>query len=334
MSANNGPSSLKIVKGTTKPQRQTHTTVDTIIVTPESIQNWKNPPFQRPLRINDKVRALSEQIKVDGGVIPGVITIGVLERERYLLDGQHRREAFLMSGCQEGFLDVRVHHFESMADMGEEFVQLNSQLVRMRPDDMLRGLEGTSAGLTYIRQTCRFVGYDMIRRNEKSPLVSMSALLRCWFGASAEVPSSSGMSAAARAQALTLDEAKVCCDFMLIAEKAWGRDPEYQRLWGALNLTLCMWLYRRMVITQYSPKTPKLTKDMFTKCLMSLSASSDYIEWLLGRQLSDRDRSPCYMRIKNIFVKRLEIETGKKSMMPSPSWASHSGRHTGGRPAK
>lgn len=74
--------------------------------------------------------------------------------------------------------------------------------------------------------------------------------------------------------------------------------------WGGLNLTPTMWLYRRMVITTYSPRTPRLTKEQFKNSLMSLSASGDYVEWLVGLQLSDRDRSPGYNRIKAIFAKR------------------------------
>jgi hypothetical protein len=56
-----------------------------------------------------------------------------------------------------------------MADMGEEFVNLNSQLVTMRPDDIRRGLEGTIEALPTIRRECPFVGYDMIVGSASSP---------------------------------------------------------------------------------------------------------------------------------------------------------------------
>ena len=39
-----------------------------------------------------EVRALAEQIKGGDGVIPGVLTIGILDKERYVVDGQHRCE--------------------------------------------------------------------------------------------------------------------------------------------------------------------------------------------------------------------------------------------------
>ena len=43
---------LKIVKPATKPEKTTHSTVDTVMFTPETIKKWRAPPFQRPLRVN------------------------------------------------------------------------------------------------------------------------------------------------------------------------------------------------------------------------------------------------------------------------------------------
>jgi hypothetical protein len=303
-----------------RPQRATHTRVDTIQITPEIVRAWQNPPFQRPLRANDKVLSLSETMARDGGVVPGVITLGVLDKTTYLLDGQHRREAFLISGCTEGYCDARWHFFEDMADMGEEFVSLNTQLVRLRPDDVLRGLEASNDGMMRIREKCAFVGYDQIRRNDRSPIVSMSTLLRCWFGSAPEVPTSSGAPAMKLARSLTIEDADQIVDFLKLIDGAWGRDQAYMRLWSALNFTICAWLYRRLVITQYSPATPKLSKDMFKKCLMSLSANPDYLDWLVGRNISERDRSPAYSRIKKAFATRIGVETGKKPRLPQPAW--------------
>lgn len=85
-------------------------------------------------------------------------------------------------------------------------------------------------------------------------------------------------------------------------------------------MTVCMWLYRRLVITPYSSSTKKLTKEMFSKCLMGVAADAHYAEWLVGRQLRDRDRSPAYQRVKALFAKRIELETGEKPRLPSPDW--------------
>lgn len=300
-------------------------TMDTVLLTQDWVKSMAHVPFQRPIRVNARVVELAEELKCAGGVIPGILTIGVIGKERYLVDGQHRVEAFKMSGLKEGYADVRICHFDSMAEMGEEFVNLNSQLVRMRPDDILRGLEGSNAGLGVIRKACDFVGYDMIRRGASSPLLSMSTLLRCWFGSAPDVPTSSGMSALHAARTLTEDDSQQIVQFLNVAHGGFGRDPEYYRLWSSLNLTVCAWLWRRTVLTQYSPKSARMTAMLFGKCLMALSADHGYLDWLVGRNLSDRDRSPCYNRIKAIFVKRLEEETGKKPIFPAPAWASHGG---------
>lgn len=315
---------LKVVP-IAKPNKATHTSVDTILVNQAIIESWKAPPFQRPLKLNAKVIALAQTIKEDGGVIPGVLTIGVFDRQKWLLDGQHRAQAFLLSECPEGYADVRYRHFDEMADMGDEFVALNSQLVRLRPDDVMRGLEGNSEALQYIRKKCPWVGYDMIRRGANSPIIGMSQLLRCWYGSAPDTPVASTTSAAQLAKGFDLDNAKLLVSFLAVAMEAWGKDAEYARLWGSLNLILCMWLYRNVVLKQYSPRTPKLTPETFTRCLMHLSTEDRYLDWLMGRSVSERDRSPAYHRIKNIFVRRLAVETGKKPAFPTPSWAKHSG---------
>ena len=315
-------SDLKIVKPTTEAEKTTRTTLDTYEVSPDMLKSWKIPPFQRELKVNAKVVKLAETIKADEGVIPGVMTIGVLDKVRYLLDGQHRREAFFLSECIVGYVDVRVAHYETMAEMGQEFVNLNSRLVNMKPDDILRGLEGIHTSLAKVRRRCTYVGYDQIRRGPKSPLLSMSALLRCWFASAPEVPAAGGMSSTDIVERFTDEEAESVIAFLDMAMHAWGRDVEYHRLWLNLNLTICMWLYRRMVVTPYSSKTPKLTKDQFTKCLMMLSGDAHYLDWIVSRTLRDKDRGPTYSRIKGLFAKRLETDTGKKPNLPQPSWAS------------
>ena len=317
---------IKLLKPTTEAQKATQTTSDTWEFSPDQAASWKLPPFQREKRINAKVLLLAEKIKAEGGILPGTITIGVLEKERYLVDGQHRREAFYLSECLTGYADVRVLYFDSMAEMAEEYVNVNSKLVAMKPDDIMRGLEGSYEALAKIRKRCPFVGYDMIRRGDKSPILGMSMLLRCWIGSSTDTPKSGGHSATEIARTLSMEEADTAIRFMNCAWTAWGRDKTNTRLWAGLNLTICMWLYRRIVLTAHSTKTHRINDEMFTKCLMSVSAGEVYVDWLLGRNMGTRDLAPAYDRVKRIFAGRLEQETGKKPLMPAPTWASSGGQ--------
>lgn len=311
---------METQKPKTRNEKQTHTVVDTIKVTPAIVKSWLIGPHQRPLRVNDKVRALAEEIKNDGGVWPGMVTLGQIGAKTYVLDGQHRREAFLLSGQAEGYTDVRVHFFDNLEDMGPEFVRLNSCLVRMGPDDILRALEGTYPNLHDLRELCPFIGYDNMRRNPSSAMISMSQALRWWESSRQECPSTPTYSAQQLAEKLSEEDVGNLANFLNLANDAFGRDPGYYRLWGSLNMTLCAWLYRNTVMTQYSPRVPKLTDELFRSCLMSLSANSLYLDWLVGRKIGDRDRSAAYHRIKQTFADRLREELHRKVALPSPAW--------------
>jgi hypothetical protein len=317
------------ISGAKEAPKSQQSRMETIIVNQAMVTNWKIPAFQRPLRVNDKVRIVAEQLK-KSETIEGVLTLGKLRNDpaHYIVDGQHRIEAFKLSEVEEAIADVRVIIFDTMSDMADEFVRLNSNLVKMRPDDILRGLESSTPSLKQIRKSCEFVGYDQIRRGKSGPIVSMSALLRCWSASTFETPASSnsGLSAGSLAQSLDQTGVQNMIAFLATAHAAWGRDPEYYRLWGNLNLSLCMWLWNRLVIDRDrfgNKRYAVLTPTEFKKCLMSLSADGDYLTWLPGRNLNDRDRSPCFGRIKSIFTRRLGDENGgKRPSLPSPAWAS------------
>lgn len=322
---------LRSMGDATRAERQTRTKMDTIMLTIATIGSWKKPPFQRTLIVNSKVREVVDHLKETGGVMPGTLTLGMIGGETYLVDGQHRTEAFKMSGLKEGFADVRVHWFESVAEMAKEFEQLNSALVNWKPDDILRSRESYMPALQELRRLCPFIGYTMVRRSGGSPLISMSAVLRCWFGSETEVPlAGAGRSARNAADRLTMDEAKALAAYLEIPSAAWGRDSEFYRLWGNLTLCLTMWLYRRTVVQLYTPATTRLTRDQFRMGLQALSADPRFLEYLVGRGMNDTSRAPTYNRIKTIFAARLEGEVGAvaktkaghtKVRLPTPSWA-------------
>jgi hypothetical protein len=326
-----GMGNVIAIKGAQHAPRASSSKMETLILTQPMVNEWRVPPFQRPLRINCKIQAVTEAIR-HSEVVEGVLTLGTLKTDQvlYIVDGQHRIEAFRLSGLKEAIADVRIVVFANMAEMAEEFVQLNSSLVRMRPDDILRGLESSVPVLKQIRKSCEFVGYDQVRRGTYGPIVSMSALLRCWSAAQYETPSPKAPPGGAAGLAQAVDEKSLAnlIAFLSTAHAAWGRDPEYYRLWGNLNLAVCMWLWNKLVIDRERTGNKRyavLDIPKFKKCLMSLSADTNYLPWLLGRNLSDRDRSPCYTKIRDIFGKRLLDETGKRPNFPQPAWLRKTG---------
>lgn len=315
-------------KGPLAPKSE-RSTMQTMLLSVDQVNNWKLPPFQRPLRVNDKVRALSEKLNSDGGILPGVITLGRLPNKDHLykVDGQHRIEAFLLSGLPECIADVRLCNFDSMGEMADEYVALNSSLVRMRPDDILRGMESSTPSLQRVRRDCPFIGYDQIRRGgDGGPVVSMSVVIRGWALSAAETPSGGAMGGGTAQVASNMDDesARLLARFLGLAFEAWGRDQTAFRLWASLNLTLCMWTYRRLVLDRDRTGTRRyvlIDDAMFKKCLMQLGADQNYTDWLVGRLLGDRDRVPCYNRIRSAFAKRIGEEKGDKIRMPQPAWA-------------
>jgi hypothetical protein len=310
------------------------TKMDTMILSVDGVGEWILPPFQRQLRVNEKVRTIAAELARPGGdVLGGVLTIGVVERGpdkgTYLLDGQHRIEAFKISGIKEVMADVRVCIFDDLAEMGEEFVKLNSSIVSMKPDDVLRGLEKSVAALSFLRAQCDFIGYDQIRRQSTSPIVSMSSVLKAWSASSNDTPTVRG-STIQIARETTAENAQLLVIFLRACDAAWGRDPAYWRLWMSLNITLCMWLWRRMVLDRTrsgNQRVSVLTPDQFKKCLMGLSTDTNYIDWLFGRTLTDRDRSPAFSRIRSAFAKRIIADGAGKPTLPAPPWYTTRGNH-------
>lgn len=305
--------------------------METLLFSREEIDKWKVPSFQRPVNMNDKVRVMAEELKHNGGFISGVLTLGHLGNDKsfWIIDGQRRIAAFKISELSECIADVRILNCETLAEMAEEFVKLNSALVKMRPDDILRGLEPSLPALKRIREQCDGVGYGQVRRGDpKSDVMSMSQLIRCWNMSASDTPSqgaNSGKSAHFVVQHFEGDDIDGIIVIMSMMRSAWGNDPEYYRLWGSLNVTMTMWLYRRLVINKErgTRRYVVLTPQQFQRCLMAVSANGSYLDWLVGRMLTDRDRGPCYSRLKSIFVTRLQQDTDKKVQMPQPEWGRH-----------
>lgn len=103
-----------------KAPKSVRSTTEAVILTKAATEAWRAPAFQRPLRVNAKVSELAEGMKNGGGIIPGILTIGVLDHQKYLVDGQHRVEAFKLSDLPEAYAEIRICHFETMSDMAEE----------------------------------------------------------------------------------------------------------------------------------------------------------------------------------------------------------------------
>jgi len=313
----------------TPAKRGQHAATEALIATPELMQKWQKWKRQRPVRITEKVMEAAEFYKQNGGIIEQSFTLGVVKGVEYILDGQHRREAAYISKLPEFYIEVKRVFFDDPDDMGALFDRLNSRLASYKSDDALRALEADIPGIAKLREVAPFVGYDQLRRNPHSPILSMSTVLKAWLVK--EVPSSSlGMATKKAAQGFTVEEAVECGRFLNLCMDAWGRDTEYRRLWAQLNLGLTSWLYQRTVLRPiFGEQRDRLTREQFKKGLSALSTDSRYLEWVVNRRMDEHSRSPAYNKITALFSARLREEFKRAPKLPRPEWV-----HSGGYEAR
>jgi len=309
-----------------KSEQLLHAVTEVRSFTRAEVESWRHAPSQRPVRRNANFWKVVGEIKQSGGALPGELKFGVVDRVEYLYDGGHRREAFLVTELPTAHAVVCRRWFRDLAEMGEAFDDANGHIASMRPDDHLRALESSLPVLAELRAAAPILGYDVTRRNSvTAPILSTSMVLRCWATSAHETPTLLRGPAPELARALTREEARNLAAFLALTLSAWGRDIEFRPLWGGLNLTLCMWLFRQQVLNPNPGRgVAKLSGSQFLKLLTALGASSAYLEWLPGRILDERQRTPCYRKITSLFNARWRAETEKALKMLKPAWLFYS----------
>jgi len=306
--------------------------VDYVMITVAEIESWCLPEFQREFKHNAKVAKFTEGLKANQE-IAGIITLGYIAGKfvLYKVDGQHRLNAALAcavaTGNPEFIAHIHIKRYRDFSEMADDFTKLNDSLVNMRKDDILRAAMENSPMLQRIVAECPHVGFDNVRRaTTRSKTLSMSAALNCWIGSAAETPTSTSKSGVPE---LSDEETGNLRAFLNLSYAAWSNDPANDQLWKNLNLTMCMWMFRRLVLKAADPNK-KLTHttmpaDAFKRCLARVSADRIYNEeFLRGRGMKERDRAPCYKRLKEIFTKCLHEEkfnAGKTIKYPKPAWS-------------
>jgi hypothetical protein len=258
--------------------------------------------------------------------IPGTLIFGRFEGTDYLIDGQHRiYGAFaLAAGLRalpgttsfdvEGgwrpacaIASIEIRPYDSMAEMGKAFAGFNKKLVALKPDDLLRALEGTNTFLRDIREACPFIGYEKNKNTKERIMISMSAAIRTWFGSGATPATGPECS---RAQSyLDEGETKAIVAFFSSAEAAGWVDTNYTRLWGTLNIGINMWLYRKLVLGAANKfrgggDFMALTGEQYVECMKELR-NLDYTKFLGSRALRYQDRAPTYDYIQELFLPAL-----------------------------
>lgn len=320
--------------------------METMILTPDKVPEWKLPGVQRALKSNDKVLQMAIAMQLEAAQdpeeaycrIPGIITIGQVGNTRYLVDGQHRiRGAFMRAASEllvaggvivkQGLVDLRLMFFESMAELAQEFANLGSVLLPMKADDILRALAESSEHLKRVEEECPYIGYDLTGEHKKTKLLSMSSALRAWYGSGGIVPAGGPPAREIVEKYLNDEQTDQMLGFYHACEEAGWNNNAFRRLWGALNLGVNMWLWRRIVLGQHTQrfhggqKPMILSREDAILCMRELT-DGGYNEWLEGRSLRYQDRMPCYTRVKELYTIGLARIGSENPRFPMADWTA------------
>lgn len=304
------------------------------LVTPEKMAEWQLPPFQRGFKPTDDVHKAAGDMQLEAAhdpeeafcTIPGIITVGVFKGDKYLLDGQHRRGAFIIAAgevivhggvsVKNALVEVRQKAFATMREMAEEYKELNSKLRVTTADDVLKAIAYDDPNMIRIAEACPWIGYDLTgKENRAKYLLSMSAAIRTWIGSNGVVPSNGPKASEIVEKMMSSEMASQIVDFFSACVEAGWLAPQAKRLWSTLNLGIVMWMWRRLVLGESVQrshggiKPMVMTREEFVVCMAYL-VEEKYLHDLVGRSLQYRDRVPCYDRIKGLFTEAL-VQNGR-----------------------
>lgn len=299
-------------------------------VTQAQAAGWVSPPFQRRLILNRKVKAIATTMRATEE-IPGVIVLGVLGGVVYLVDGQHRRQAFKDSGASQGVATVVTFEYADMAEMSSHYRELNSKISFGSPDDTLKAMAFSNDSIKEIKARCPFIGYGTRNRvgANAENFVSMAAFTNAWNTAGFDALKSSFGSAISFMGSVSTGEAVDIAEAANAMHRAWGVGKEMSSLWKKLNVVCCLWFWRRSVLGwsgsskangSWKRSNQRVPAKDFERGFMSLSANGTYLDWLVGRSNMGKDSQECARRVKLIILDRIESDTGTRPPLPTSSW--------------
>ena len=303
--------------------------VKLMILTREEVESWRKPAFQREVSCTHAFYELVEQIN-ERGFIASALTLGVWGGAFYKVDGNHRIMAFLASDRKEILAPVIIRQYADggvgFIRMCEDFIEISKHIKTPTADNLLKALEGVERHVKLIRKSCPFIGYAHLWKNSSAPVVNMSRVIRSLIISKQEMPGSgfTGGSAVELAKALTPEETHCLISFMRAAFKAWGRDKEFRPMWNALNLTICLWFFRRMSKGElFCGRGTPISVAHFSQCLLALSLNPRYLTLISqkGRRIhAPETRNPICRELMKTFEQKLDAEGLTDVPLPKPNW--------------
>jgi hypothetical protein len=293
---------------------------ETKVVTREELLSWRVPKFQRDCHIERRpVQQFAQQIVEKGGVIAGVFHHGLVLDDPvvWLVDGQQRRAAAETTDFQKFQVNIRMTLFQSVAEMAQAYLDDQTQLVAHRVDDKLKAMQYTHPPLRkLIRSSC--AGIERIRATESSPRVSAATAIRAWSVSARDFPAGRASAGTRIADELTDDNVDSLIRFLSLTKEAWPWGRESNALWGALNMTMCSWFYRRFHFDQ-------AYRDKKLNFVAGLAAMNDqaYLAFLRGKGVVDENIIASYRYFRDRMRPALSAAAGKRIRFPGPPVREH-----------
>jgi hypothetical protein len=141
----------------------------------------------------------------------------------------------------------------------------------------------------------------------------MEDVVRVWFDSEHEVPhhqsSTVNKQLVRQAENLTQAEAVKICEF-LGACRNFTFEANRRNLWKTYNMTLCLWLYRRLVWQEDpSIKVSKFSPEAFSTLLSGL-VNEGYCARLVGKSINSRsDRVATYKEMRSRLLETASLVT-------------------------
>ena len=323
----------------TKLDIENRSRVVKIRLTPEVINSWLKPDWQRPIRYNAKGRQLCEVLKTTHK-LDSVLLVGVVKRRNgkyllYLVDGHHRKTIFLKAGIPYMDVDVKFVYVDEVEDLSDVYLTCQDQITKSTANDNLKGLAVTNNAISTIGSKCEFITYEGVRLGTTTSSVNMSTVIQIWYDSMLDPPKKNTLtpskSITELAKKLTDDEADQIVQFMLLCKDRFEFTKLSSGLWKHINLVLCLWLYRILVWKEvweggeeYS--VTHLTPKQFGVGLSGLKNDKYYLTLNKKKLSSPVDRKEAYQSIAKLFASNLRAHgVVSNPKLPKPQWAAKRG---------
>jgi hypothetical protein len=291
-----------------------------------ALEVWQVPEYNRETTDTKKVNELVEALLREPVLRYDHFIISCRECVLRKVDCNHRVRAFEKSGLPAIRVNIHYIRFDSEEEEVEAYRQKQYQLKRSTPNDRLKVVARTHQPLQRIAELCNFVTFDKACAGQAGKLVTMSTVVQVYEWSKTNPPRSRSVSSIEDlAKTLTAEDAAQIVEFLLLCREYF--EVKNPSLWKVSNLTLCLWLYRRLIWREEVEDTrwSRMTSQEFGSGLGALS-NTTYAGRITNKTLShDTDRNAIWRHLIGGFRQGLGTTHGR-TKLKTPNIAGYAAR--------